>query len=166
MKGKTNSSFTRSITPYRKRRSFTKTPEPKGAKKKPSKEPIFVVQKHHARSLHFDLRLEMGGALKSWAVPKGPPKKIGEKHLAILTEDHPMEYAKFEGIIPKGEYGAGKVKIWDSGTYENVKSDSMAKCFKNGVIEFKANGKRLKGNYALVHFKEKNWLLIKVKTKK
>ena len=154
------------LAEYRKRRKFAKTPEPKGAKKKAGKEPIFVVQKHHARSLHYDLRLEMGGVLKSWAVPKWPPKTIGQKHLAVLTEDHPMEYAKFEGTIPKGEYGAGKVKIWDKGTYENVKSDSMKKCFKDGVIEFKANGKRLKGAYALVHFRDKNWLLIKVRLKK
>ena len=151
---------------YRKRRKFAKTSEPKGTKRKGGKAPIYVVQKHHARSLHFDLRLEMGGVLKSWAVPKGPPKKIGEKHLAILTEDHPMEYAKFEGTIPKGEYGAGRVKIWDSGTFENVKSDPLKKCFKDGVIEFKPNGKRLKGAYALVHFKEKNWLFIKVRLKK
>ncbi|MDN3507066.1 MAG: DNA polymerase ligase N-terminal domain-containing protein [Simkaniaceae bacterium] len=155
-----------SLSPYRKRRKFTKTPEPKGAKKAPSKEPIFVVQKHYARSTHFDLRLEMGGVLKSWAVPKGFPKRIGEKHLAILTENHPMAYAKFEGIIPEGEYGAGKVVIWDKGTYSNVKTGSMAKCFKEGKIEFRAHGNKLKGTYALIHFKEKNWLLIKVRTKR
>ena len=155
-----------SLTKYRKRRKFTTTPEPKGGKAKTGKKPIYVIQKHHARSLHYDVRLEMGGVLKSWAVPKGPPKRIGEKHLAVLTEDHPMEYAKFKGVIPEGEYGAGKVKIWDSGTYENVKTDSLKKCFKEGVVEFKPHGKKLKGAYALVHFKEKNWLLIKVRTKK
>jgi len=155
-----------SLVHYRKRRKFAVTPEPKGEKAKAGKAPIFVIQKHHARALHFDLRLEIRGVLKSWAVPKGPPKKIGEKRLAVLTEDHPMEYAKFEGIIPAGEYGAGKVEIWDAGTYENLKSDSLTKCFKDGVIEFRAEGKRLKGAYALVHFKEKNWLLIKVKLKK
>lgn len=155
-----------SLTHYRKRRRFADTPEPKGARPKAGKAPIFVIQKHHARSLHYDLRLEMRGVLKSWAVPKGPPKKIGEKHLAVLTEDHPMEYAKFEGIIPAGNYGAGKVEIWDSGTFENMKTDSLTKCFKDGVIEFRAEGKRLKGTYALVHFKEKNWLLIKIRAKK
>lgn len=155
-----------SLAKYRKRRHFKKTPEPKGKKIKGGREPVYVIQKHHARSLHYDLRLEMGGVLKSWAVPKGPPKKIGEKHLAVHTEDHPMEYAKFEGIIPKGEYGAGKVEIWDKGTYVNVKSDSMKKCLKDGVIEFQPHGERLKGTYALVHFKEKNWLLIKVRTKR
>ncbi len=129
------------------------------------KEPIFVIQKHHARTLHYDVRLEIRGTLKSWAVPKGPPKKLGEKRLAVLTENHPLSYAKFEGVIPEGKYGAGKVEIWDSGTIENVKADSLSKCFKDGVVEFRAKGKKLKGTYALVHFKEKNWLMIKVRTK-
>lgn len=151
---------------YRKRRHFAKTSEPKGKKTGAGKEPIFVIQKHRARSLHFDLRMEMQGSLKSWAVPKGPPKKIGEKHLAILTEDHPIAYADFEGTIPKGEYGAGKVTIWDRGTFENVKSDPLSTCFKKGVIEFRPLGKKLKGTYALVHFKEKNWLFMKVRTKR
>lgn len=155
-----------SLIHYRKRRRFTETPEPRGSTPKTGKAPIFVVQKHYARALHFDLRLEIRGVLKSWAVPKGPPKKIGEKRLAVLTEDHPMEYAKFEGIIPEGQYGAGKVIIWDSGTFENLKTASLTKCFKDGVIEFRADGSRLKGAYALIHFKEKNWLLIKVKLKK
>lgn len=151
---------------YRKKRTFTKTPEPKGKKKKASKEPIFVVQKHRARSLHYDLRLEMGGVLKSWAVPKGLPKTMGVKHLAILTEDHPLEYAKFEGTIPKGEYGAGKVKIVESGTYENMKSASMSTCLRKGVLEVRFHGKKLKNAYALVRFRDKNWLLMKVRIKK
>lgn len=154
-----------SLSQYRKKRKVAQTGEPRGSAK-PATGRIFVVQKHHARTLHYDLRLQIGRVLKSWAVPKGPPKRIGEKHLAILTEDHPLEYAKFEGEIPKGHYGAGKVKIWDSGTFENVKTASLAKCFQEGVIEFKAAGKKLKGTYALVHFKEKNWLLMKVRTKK
>lgn len=156
----------RKLSAYRKRRDFLKTPEPKGTRLKKVKKPLFVIQKHYARSLHFDLRLEMNGVLKSWAVPKGPPKKIGEKHLAVLTEDHPLEYANFEGIIPKGEYGAGKVEIWDKGTFENLKSDSLRHCFQKGVLEFMALGKRFKGNYALVHFKEKNWLLMKIRQRK
>jgi len=155
-----------SLADYRKKRRFGKTPEPKGKKAPSGKQPIFVIQKHHARTLHYDLRIEMRGTLKSWAVPKGPPKKIGEKHLAILTENHPIEYAKFEGVIPKGNYGAGKVEIWDSGTIENLKRESLSSSFKKGVIEFRADGKRLKGSYALVHFKEKNWLLIKIRQKK
>lgn len=154
------------LADYRKRRKFSETPEPKGSKKKVGKEPIFVIQRHAARSLHYDLRLEIRGTLKSWAVPKGPPKKMGVKHLAIMTENHPIEYAKFEGEIPEGHYGAGKVKIYDSGTYENVKSDSMSKCLKDGVLEFRLNGNKLKGTYALVHFKEKNWLWMKVRSKK
>jgi len=126
----------------------------------------FVMQKHRARTLHYDLRLQMGGVLKSWAVPKGPPKKIGEKHLAILTEDHPLSYATFEGIIPEGHYGAGKVEIWDSGHYLNLKEASMLSCFKDGVIEFELIGDRLKGRFALIHFKEKNWLFTKLRMKK
>ena len=151
---------------YRKKRHFQTTPEPKGGRKKGGKEPIFVIQKHHARTLHYDLRLEIRGTLKSWAVPKGPPKKIGEKHLAIQTENHPLDYAKFEGIIPKGEYGAGTVKIYDSGTFVNLKPDSLSKCLKKGTLEFRLEGKKLKNSYALVHFKEKNWLWIKVRQKK
>lgn len=154
------------LSVYRKKRHFGATPEPKGSRLKKSEQPIFVIQKHHARSLHFDLRLEMKGVLKSWAVPKGPPKKIGEKRLAVLTEDHPMEYANFSGIIPKGQYGAGKVEIWDKGHFENVKTASLEKCFQKGTLEFKAFGKRLKGMYALVHFKENNWLLMKIRTRK
>ncbi len=108
----------------------------------------------------------MGGVLKSWAVPKGPPKKIGEKHLAILTEDHPLAYAKFEGTIPEGHYGAGTVEIWDSGSYRNLKEASIKQCFKEGVLEFELDGHRLKGRYALIHFKEKNWLLTKLRIKR
>lgn len=134
-------------------------------KAKKSKDPIYVIQKHHARTLHYDLRLEVRGTLKSWAVPKGPPKRIGEKHLAVLTPNHPMEYAKFEGVIPKGHYGAGRVKIWDKGTYKNVKTQAMQTCFQKGVITFQPNGKKLKGTYSLVRFKGKNWLFIKVRTK-
>ncbi len=154
------------LSEYRKRRRFKETPEPRGKKKKKGKAPIFVIQKHWARSLHYDVRLEIRGTLKSWAVPKGPPKKIGEKRLAVLTENHPLTYAKFEGTIPEGHYGAGKVKIWDSGTFENVKTDSLSKCFKDGVVEFKPQGKKLNGIYALVHFRDKNWLMIKVRQKK
>ncbi len=151
---------------YRKRRSFAKTTEPKGAITKTKGESRFVIQKHRARSLHYDLRLEVGGVLKSWAVPKGVPKTMGVKHLAVHTEDHPLAYAQFEGTIPEGEYGAGTVKIWDSGTYENVKTKSMKGCLKEGVLEVRFHGKKLKGAYALVHFKEKNWLLMKVRVKK
>lgn len=147
---------------YQKRRDFAKTPEPmKGGRR--SKEPIFVVQKHNARSLHFDVRLEINGVLTSWAVPKGIPKKIGEKHLAILTENHPLSYAEFEGEIPEGEYGAGRVKISEKGTFENMKSKSMNSCFREGRIEVWLKGKKLDAPFALIHFKEKNWLLIRLR---
>lgn len=154
------------LSSYRKKRKFAKTPEPRGGKIKSFEKALFVVQKHRARSLHFDLRLEIRGVLKSWAVPKGVPKKIGEKHLAIATEDHPLEYAHFEGVIPEGNYGAGKVEIWDRGHFLNLKRRSLFDCLKKGVIEFKAEGKRVKGSYALIHFREKNWLWMKIRTKR
>ncbi len=141
---------------YRAKRDFTKTSEPKG---KPAEGfgRIFVVHEHHARRLHYDLRLERDGALKSWAVPKGLPLKPGEKRLAVETEDHPLEYADFQGIIPKGEYGAGKVVIWDSGLYEPLH-------WQSDKIEFLVKGKRLDGRYVIVRLKkagEKDWLILK-----
>lgn len=148
---------------YRKKRDFQKTKEPKGIERKPRKQPIFVIHKHAARHLHYDLRLESQGVLKSWAVPKGAPKKFGEKHLAVHVEDHPLEYAKFKGTIPEGEYGAGKVEIWDKGTYINIKHAPLETCIRKGVVSVKFNGKKIKGTYALVHFREKNWLWFKTK---
>ena len=122
-----------------------------------SKERIFVIQKHAARRLHYDLRLEMDGVLKSWAVPKKPPKTPGIKRLAVQVEDHPIEYANFEGIIPEGHYGAGKVEIWDKGSY-------VLKEKTNDKIVFKLNGEKLKGTYVLLRFKgDKNWLFFKKK---
>lgn len=158
------------LTTYRKKRDFRKTPEPKDRiPKKKSPKRIFVIQKHHARTLHYDFRIEIDGVLKSWAVPKGPSKKTSDKRLAVQTEDHPIAYAKFAGRIPEGEYGAGKVEIWDSGTYENLKTYkngnelSMKSCHRKGRIEIYLSGKKLKGAYALIQFKGKNWLLIKMK---
>lgn len=161
------------LAAYKKKRDFKKTPEPSPKiKKTPQKKLIFVVQKHHATHLHYDFRIEMNGVLKSWAVPKGVPGKPGIRHLAINTEDHPMEYARFHGVIPEGEYGAGLVEIWDHGTFENIKKDkktgdeiSLKKSFELGSIELDLQGKVLKGPYALIHFKEKEWLLIKMKKK-
>lgn len=146
------------LNEYLKKRDFKKTPEPTGSKKDDAKNLVFVVQEHDASHLHYDLRLEKDGVLKSWAVPKGVPEKQGLRRLAIQTEDHPLEYRKFQGTIPEGQYGAGTVKIWDNGQLSIKK-------WEETKIEFKLQGKKLEGNYALVRFKrggEKNWLLMKV----
>jgi bifunctional non-homologous end joining protein LigD len=143
---------------YRRKRDPKKTPEPFGGKKG-GKEPIFVVQRHDARRLHYDFRLERDGALASWAVPKGVPLEPGQQHLAVHVEDHPLEYAGFEGEIPKGQYGAGTVEIWDSGTYELVEEK------KDGGLTVRLHGNRLEGTWALVPAKlsgdPKNWLIIR-----
>lgn len=141
---------------YKKKRNFKKTSEPK-PKLKNSKKSIYVIQEHHASHLHWDLRLEFDGVLKSWAVPKEPSKDPKVRRLAVQVEDHPIDYAKFEGTIPEGEYGAGKVKIWDKGTFD-VESRKVNK------IIFKINGRKLKGKYVLMRFKPpKNWLFFKKK---
>ncbi|MBU7578173.1 MAG: DNA ligase D, partial [Flavihumibacter sp.] len=161
------------LTAYRKKRDFNRSPEPQSGKTNP-KQLIFVVQEHHASRHHFDFRLEMEGVLKSWAVPKGPSMDPKEKRLAIMTEDHPYDYKDFEGIIPKGNYGAGKVKIWDRGTYtpiETVKGKAaqeklLLKQLKEGSLKIQLNGKKLKGEFAFVKTKgmeENAWLLIKHK---
>jgi DNA ligase D-like protein (predicted 3'-phosphoesterase) len=145
------------LLPYRARRDFARTPEPKGKAPATSKGVSFVVHEHHARRLHYDLRLERDGVLKSWAVPKGIPEAEGEKHLAVETEDHPLEYLTFEGTIPAGEYGAGTVAVWDTGTYDTL-------VWGEGKVEVVFHGNRLHGRYALVRFKKagvKNWLLLK-----
>ena len=143
---------------YRTKRDFARSPEPEG--KKSSDAPRFVVQEHDATHLHFDFRLALDGALKSWAVPKGVPEEPKVKRLAVQVEDHPLEYATFEGTIPKGEYGGGTVKIWDEGTFQ-LKERTADKF----VVELQ--GRRLKGPYALVRFKGKeqsgkNWLIMKL----
>lgn len=158
---------------YRSKRKFDKTPEPRAERKKPSREePIFVIQKHDATKLHYDLRLEMKGVLISWAVPKGPPPDSRTKRLAVRTEDHPIEYAGFEGTIPEGEYGAGTVVIWDRGTYENLREKkeektSIEKSMKEGKIEVLLKGKKIKGIHYLIRTdKQKGkeqWLFIKAR---
>jgi bifunctional non-homologous end joining protein LigD len=159
------------LVEYKKKRSFTSSPEPTGGKTNKSKL-HFVVQKHAASRLHYDFRLEMNGVLKSWAVPKGPSLNPSEKRLAMLVEDHPFDYRKFEGIIPEGNYGAGTVIIWDQGTYEpleEVKGKSaqekvLLKGFKAGSLKFRLHGKKLKGEFVLVRTPKRAdnaWLLIK-----
>ena len=135
------------LAEYQKMRDFTKSPEPQGGEKHGSGN-IFVVHEHDASHLHYDLRLEIGGVLRSWAIPKEPPEKEGIKRLAIQAEDHPLEYADFEGTIPEGSYGAGTVRIWDKGEFSVEKEmDSEL------LIEFK--GKKLIGKYALIRTKFK-----------
>lgn len=155
---------------YHKKRSFTKTTEPFGAvKKRKSKQLLFVIQQHAASHLHFDFRLEIDGVLKSWAIPKGPSLDPSIKRLAVETEDHPMEYAKFEGIIPKGQYGGGTVMVWDIGTYENAKAEydiSMEEAYEQGRIEIILHGKKLNGSFALIHTHRpgdngKQWIFFK-----
>lgn len=154
-----------SLVNYRKKRSFDITAEPKGkaVSKKKKKDLIFVVQKHDASHLHYDLRLEMEGTLKSWAVPKGPSLEPSVKRLAIHVEDHPIEYANFEGTIPKGMYGAGEVEIWDKGTYNLVDpNQEPIEEYDKGKISFIFHGNKLKGEFALVKTRQDNqWLLIK-----
>ncbi|MGH3130635.1 MAG: DNA polymerase ligase N-terminal domain-containing protein, partial [Gaiellaceae bacterium] len=144
---------------YRRKRKPGGTPEPFGGRRKREREPIFVVQRHDARRLHYDLRLERDGALASWAVPKGVPLEPGQQHLAVHVEDHPLEYATFEGEIPKGNYGAGLVEIWDRGTYELVEEK------RDGGLTVRLAGERLQGTWALVPARlsgdPKNWLLIR-----
>lgn len=159
----------KSLAAYRARRNFTKTHEPKGRTQKTSKVPVFVIQKHAASHLHFDVRLEINKVLVSWAVPKGPSTDPRVKRLAVLTEPHPLQYARFEGVIPPGQYGAGTVMVWDRGTFKNIKMKdgkkvSLKNCFRNGQIEVELKGRRLRGGYVLLQFKkEKNqWLLKKI----
>lgn len=159
------------LSKYNLKRNFNSTNEPKGEIKKSKNELIFVVQKHAASHLHYDFRLEMNGVLKSWAIPKGPSINPEEKRLAIMVEDHPYSYKDFEGTIPEGNYGAGTVIVWDNGTYtlaDEQKTESVEAKFKsglqNGHLSFILNGKKLKGEFALVRLKikQKNaWLLIK-----
>src|SRR3954452_18782998 len=159
------------LTRYQKMRDFGDTPEPAG-KIKPvkGKKPIFVIQKHHASHLHYDFRLEMEGVLKSWAVPKGPSYDPATKRLAMMTEDHPYDYAKFEGVIPEGNYGAGNVIIWDQGTWDFIEpGDDPVKAVQSGKLTFRMNGKKMFGEWALVRIsgrgrsgdKGNEWLLLK-----
>jgi DNA ligase D-like protein (predicted 3'-phosphoesterase) len=158
------------LATYRKKRDFKSTPEPTGKHiHRRSKKSIFVIQKHDASSLHYDFRIESGGVLKSWAVPKGPSTNPTDKRLAIPTEDHPIAYANFEGIIPEGEYGAGAVIVWDSGTYRNLTEKDgreipIEQALRQGRLKIWMDGKKLKGGYALTRIgaKPERWLLVKM----
>ena len=149
---------------YKRKRKFDETPEPAGAVKKKAGNSFFI-QKHHATRLHYDFRLEMEGVLRSWAIPKGPSFNPGDKRLAMETEDHPIDYGDFEGIIPKGNYGAGKVIIWDNGTYEMVDPETPEKGWKKGKLHFVLKGKKLKGEWVLVRGSRepRQWIFFKVR---
>ncbi len=156
-----------SLRRYQQKRDFTETPEPRGARAKSARGLRFVIQKHHASRLHYDFRLEADGVLKSWAVPKGPSFDPKDRRLAMHVEDHPMDYRTFEGIIPKGNYGAGEVIVWDEGTYELSEGTDPAAEIGKGKIKFVMYGKKMRGEFTLVRIKGRSgeggdpWLLIK-----
>lgn len=156
---------------YREKRDFRRTGEPSGGERKPGNEPLFVIQKHDASNLHYDLRLEVDGVLKSWAVPKGPSTDPSVKRLALPTEDHPLDYADFEGTIPEGQYGAGSVIVWDTGPYRNLRAGKegdgldMTGALDEGKVEVWLEGQKLQGGYALIRTaggEDERWLLIKM----
>lgn len=166
----------RSLSEYRRKRDFSRTAEPAGgaAKRAPRGTLRFVIQKHAATRLHFDLRLELDGVMKSWAVPKGPSLDPGERRLAMQVEDHPIEYNTFEGIIPAGEYGGGTVMLWDRGTYTASEADdadatsALRRGYHSGRLKITFHGKRLRGGYTLVRMRPRDedagkpaWLFIK-----
>ena len=165
-----------SLAEYERKRDFSKTGEPsgrgKGKGRAKRRHPRFTVQKHAATSLHYDFRLEVGGVLASWAVPKGPSTDPADKRLAMRTEDHPLDYVEFEGVIPKGEYGAGPVIVWDRGVYENISEDrqgrkmELSEAIEVGDVKVFLLGEKIRGAYALVRTKtddrgREQWLLIK-----
>ena len=156
-----------SIEKYREKRSFDKTPEPAPSVHPKRPGPLtFCVQRHHATNLHYDFRLELDGALKSWAVPKGPSLDPADKRLAMMVEDHPLQYGGFEGVIPKGNYGAGSVMLWDRGTFEMLGDLTPQEQLAKGDYKFRLHGEKLKGEFAIVRMKRgkgNEWLLLKKK---
>jgi bifunctional non-homologous end joining protein LigD len=166
------------LSHYKKKRKFTSTPEPSGKKARSGRQLIFVVQRHKATRLHYDFRLGMQGVLKSWAVPKGPSMNPADRRLAMMVEDHPFDYKDFEGVIPEGNYGAGIVEIWDSGTLTDIEGSPANESEKNllaglkkGDLKFRLKGRKLKGEFVLVRMRNAGenlrrrqagaWLLIK-----
>ncbi len=151
-----------SLDDYKRKRDFSTSPEPAGGEETAEDNSlIFVCQEHYASQHHFDFRLQCGDLLVSWAVPKGPSFDPTVKRLAVRTEDHPLAYASFEGEIPQGEYGAGRVTIWDEGTYRMEDFPTIEEGLARGAFRFTLYGQRMKGSWKLVHMKGKNWLLIK-----
>lgn len=158
------------LTEYNKKRNFKKTPEPKGKGSVKKNHFRFVVQRHDASRLHYDFRLELGGTLKSWAIPKGPSMNPTDKRLAVMVEDHPVSYINFKGEIPEGNYGAGSVEIWDEGLYfpvdvnqEKLTEREALNALENGELKLFMKGEKLEGEFVLVRMQGKNWLLIKHK---
>jgi bifunctional non-homologous end joining protein LigD len=153
------------LAEYNRRRSFDVTPEPAGKiKRTKKKEREFVIQKHRATSLHYDFRLEHDGVMLSWAVPKGPSLDPANRRFAMQTEDHPIEYNQFEGVIPDGEYGGGTVMIWDRGTWEPEVED-VDQALAKGDLKFTLHGQKLRGSWVLVRMRQRQWLLIKHRDK-
>jgi bifunctional non-homologous end joining protein LigD len=160
-----------SLSQYNNKRNFTKTAEPQGKQKSSKKNLRFVVQKHDASHVHYDFRLEMEGALKSWAVPKGPSLNPADKRLAMMVEDHPFDYRNFEGVIPAGEYGGGTVIVWDEGTYEPSGIEGLSRAEQEkallqqlhaGKLNFILHGKKLQGEFTLFLMRgrgERSWIL-------
>jgi len=155
---------------YREKRHFDRTSELGGTTRQgdsgSNSSPRFVIQKHQARNLHYDFRLEIDGVLKSWAVPKGPSTNPGVKRLAMMVEDHPLDYVDFEGTIPEHEYGAGTVMVWDTGHFRNLKDKPFAEAIHDGQLEVWLEGKKLQGGYALVRMGDivdHRWLLVKMR---
>jgi DNA ligase D-like protein (predicted 3'-phosphoesterase) len=153
---------------YRDKRRSGRSPEPKGqqSRRRARKAPHFVIQHHAASTDHYDFRLEVDAVLVSWAVPKGPSTNPKDKRMARRTEDHPMDYEKYEGVIPEGEYGAGRVIVWDRGTYANESRHEIADALRRGHLSFRLNGEKLHGGYALTRIREgkdEAWLLVKRK---
>jgi bifunctional non-homologous end joining protein LigD len=154
---------------YRSKRAFRETPEPVGRVRRSNRGRIFVVQKHDASRLHYDFRLAINRVLASWAVPKGPSMNPADKRLAVRTEDHPLEYAKFEGVIPPGQYGAGTVMVWDLGNYEPLENQPPDKQLARGKIQITLLGEKLRGGFTLVQMAKRSvnssrgdyWLLVK-----
>lgn len=149
---------------YQAKRDPERTPEPRGSGKRRRGAPVFVVQRHDATNLHFDFRLEIGGVLVSWSVPKGPSLDPGDRRLAIRTEDHPLDYADFEGRIPKGQYGGGTVIVWDTGPFDVLTEEPIEEALANGHLKVRLRGHKLTGAFSLIRRhsgEQEQWLLIK-----